>query len=1041
MGAKESNTRKEGVIAYMARNSIAANLMMVLLIAGGIWTMLQIQKEVFPQFQLDYVNVNVQYSGAAPAEVEQGILLPVEEAIRGKQGIKEIVSTAREGSGQVEIELIAGSDRMKVFQDIDQAVSRIRTFPDDIEQPQVSLQLQQQDVMEISLYGQVDLWTLRQLGEQLRNILLSNPNITQVELGNVPDYFTHIEIPRNNLRKYNLTLDQVAQIVAESSEDVPAGAVETATGEILLRMKERKQWAEEFRKIAIINSDSGAKVPLGEIATVTDGFEETGFHGQFNREPAVSLSIYRVGDQSPLDIADEVYTILEEYRLPPGVQYRIDSNRAEDYNERLSLLTENGLMAIGIVLIILTLFLEYRLAFWVMMGMSISFIGGIIFLPLVGVSINMISMFGFLVVLGIVVDDAIVVGENVYEYRKKGLSPINAAIAGTKDVSRPVVFSIATTIIAFVPLLLMPGETGKFWWPLPVVVIVILAVSLLEALFILPSHLGHLKEKRPKGWALKLENLQQKFANAFDRFVQNYYRPLLDKSLKYRYITLTAAIALLIMVGGYGYSDHMGMIMMPEVAADEIEAGVRLPEGTTTQQAAKVAEQITNSTFEMFQEYDLYEVAEGVKTNVRGQNFIDVEIVMKPPDQRTTTAKEVIALWRDNIGEIEGVDQITFEAERGPGGYQQAISVDLSHTSIDVLEKASTAFSKRLEAFENTRDISDNYNKGKQQFDFKLLPEGRNLGLTSNEVGRQVRDAFYGALAMRQMRTTNEIEVRVKLPLEERRDIQNLENFLIRTPQGVEVPLLDVVRIEQDEAFSSINRRDGRRVVSVGMDVEPANTVGQVLAAIQNEVLPQLRADFPGLTWTFEGSQADMRESTNSLWSTFSMAILIIYVLLAIAFSSYAQPLIVMAAIPFGIVGAVIGHILLGYDLSLVSLMGVIALTGVVVNDSLIMIDYANKKREDCSVYEAIHEAGLRRFRPIILTTLTTFGGLTPIILETSSQAYYLIPMAISLGFGIIFATSIILLIVPCLYLILEDAKLYLKHRRTVERDISSENI
>ncbi|MHA6281309.1 efflux RND transporter permease subunit [Salinimicrobium sp. CAU 1759] len=1039
MAEKDSNIRKEGIIAYMARNSIAANLLMVLLIAGGIWTMLQIQKEVFPQFQLDYVNVNVQYPGAAPAEVEQGILLPVEEALRGIQGIKEIVSTAREGSGEVVIELIAGTNRMKAFQDIDQAVSRIRTFPDDIEQPQVSLQLQQQDVMEISLYGQVDIWTLRQLGEQLRNILLSNPQITQVELVNVPDYFTHIEIPRHNLRKYNLTLDQVARIVAESSEDVPAGAVETATGEILLRMKERKQWADEFRKIGIINSDSGAKVTLGEIATVTDGFEETGFHGQFNREPAVSLSIYRVGDQSPLDIAEEVEKILDDFQLPPGVKYRIDSNRAEDYSERLSLLTENGLMAIIIVLIILTLFLEYRLAFWVMMGMTISFIGGIIFLPLVGVSINMISMFGFLVVLGIVVDDAIVVGENVYEYRKKGLSPIDAAIAGTKDVSRPVIFSIATTIIAFVPLLLMPGETGKFWWPLPVVVIVILAVSLFEALFILPSHLGHLKKKQAKGWALKLEKLQQKFAAAFDRFVQNYYRPLLDKSLKYRYITLTAAVALLIIVGGYGYSDHMGMIMMPEVAADEIEAGVRLPEGTTTQQSAKVAEEITNSTFEMFEEHNLFEVAEGVKTNVRGQNFIDVEIVMKPPDERKMTAREVIALWRDNIGEIEGVDQITFEAERGPGGYQQDISVDLSHTDINVLEKASMAFSKRMAEFQNTRDISDNYNKGKQQFDFKLLPEGRNLGLTSNEVGRQVRDAFYGALAMRQMRSINEIEVRVKLPLEERRNIQNLENFLIRTQQGVEVPLLDVVRIERDEAFTSINRRDGRRVVNVGMDVEPANTVGQVLAAIQTEVLPQLRGDFPGLTWTFEGSQADMRESTDTLWNTFSMAMLIIYVLLAIAFSSYVQPLIVMTAIPFGIVGAVIGHILLGYDLSLVSLMGVIALTGVVVNDSLIMIDYANKKRRECSVYEAIHEAGLRRFRPIILTTLTTFGGLTPIILETSSQAYYLIPMAISLGFGIVFATSIILLIVPCLYLILEDAKLYLRHRRTVQRKFASD--
>ncbi|WP_037374121.1 efflux RND transporter permease subunit [Salinimicrobium xinjiangense] len=1040
MEKKEKKIRKTGAIAYMAKNSIAANLLMILLLAGGIWTMFNIQKEVFPQFQLDYVEVRVNYPGAAPAEVEQGILLPVEESIRGIQGIKEIVSTAYEGSGQVVIELIAGTDRMKAFQDIDQAVSRIRTFPDDIEQPQVSLQLQQRDVMEISLYGQVDIWTLRQLGEQLRNILLSNPEITQVELGNVPDYFTHIEIPRNNLRKYNLTLDEVARIVAQSSEDVPAGAVETSAGEILLRMQERKQWAEDFRDIAILNSPSGAKVTLGEIATVTDGFEETGFHGQFNGVPAVSLDIYRVGDQSPLKIAEVVDEILTDFQLPPGVNYRIDSNAAEDYRERLSLLTENGLMAIGIVLIILTLFLEYRLAFWVMMGMTISFVGGIIFLPMVGVSLNMISMFGFLVVLGIVVDDAIVVGENVYEYRRQGMSFMDAAIAGTRDVSKPVIFSITTTIIAFIPLLLMPGETGKFWWPLPVVVIVILAVSLLEALFILPAHLGHLSEKKSRGWRKKLENWQQSFAEAFNKFVHRYYRPVLDKCLEFRYITLSAAIALLIIVGGYGYSDHMGMIMMPEVAADEIEAGVRLPEGTTTLQAGKVAEEITRSTFEMFEEYNLYEVAEGVKTNVRGQNFIDVEIVMRPPDEREMTARELIALWRDNIGEIEGVDQITFEAERGPGGYQQAISVDLSHTDIDVLEKASIAFSERVKAYKNTRDVNDNYNRGKQQYDFKLLPEGRNLGLTSTDVGRQVRDAFYGALAMRQMRTTNEIEVRVKLPLEERRDIQNLENFLVQTPGGVEVPLLDVVEIRQEEAFTSINRRDGRRVVSVGMDVEPANTVGQVLASIQKEVLPQLRADFPGLTWSFEGSQADMRESTASLWSSFSMAMLIIYVLLAIAFGSYFQPLIIMAAIPFGIVGAVIGHILLGYDLSLVSLMGVIALTGVVVNDSLIMIDYANKKRKHVSVYQAIHEAGIRRFRPIMLTTLTTFGGLTPIILETSSQAYYLIPMAISLGFGIVFATSIILVIVPCLYLILEDAILYVNHGKTTPRKLSAKS-
>lgn len=714
---------------------------------------------------------------------------------------------------------------------------------------------------------------------------------------------------------------------------------------------------------------------------------------------------------------------MQEYErsLPPGVKYRIDSNRAEDYRQRLSLLTENGLMAIVIVLLILGLFLEYRLAFWVMMGMVISFVGGIIFLPLVGVSINMISMFGFLVALGIVVDDAIVVGENIFEYRQQGMNFLDAAIKGARDIARPVIFSILTNIIAFIPLLFIPGTTGKFWWPLPAVVITVLAISLLEALFILPAHLSHKPAKRQFRMGVWIARYQQEFAKRFDAFVKHQYTPFLDFTLRHRYITLSTAIALFVMVGGYGLSDHMGMIMMPEVSADEIEAGVMLPVSTTPAQAARVATLITDSTQRMFAEHNLYEVAEGIKTNVRGQSFIDVEIVMKPPDERDMTAQQVIELWRDNIGDIEGVDQITFEAESGPGGWQQDISVDLSHNNIEVLEKASMDFFSVMESYEATRDVNDNYNKGKAQFDFKLLPEGRELGLTPNEVGRQLRDAFYGALAMRQLRETNEIEVRVKLPLEERQDIYHLEEFIILTPDGVEVPLYDVVSLVEGEAFTSINRREGRRVITVSMDVEPKSAISRVLASIKADVLPQLRADYPGITWSFEGSQAEMRESTRALWGGFAIALLVMYALLAIAFNNYVQPLIVMSAIPFGIVGAVIGHIILGYDLSLISLMGVIALSGVVVNDSLIMIDFANKRRRDKSAFDAIHEAGVRRFRPIILTTFTTFGGLTPIILETSRQAYYLIPMAISLGFGIIFATTIILIIVPCLYMILED--------------------
>lgn len=917
---------------------------------------------------------------------------------------------------------------MKAFQDIDQAINRIRTFPDDAEEPEVRLDSPVREVIEVVLYGNVDPWTLRKLGEQLRDRMLSNARITQVEFGNIPEYVTHVEIPRHVLREFGLTLGEVADIIEESSKDVPAGSIETKTGEILLRLKERKQWARDLAKIEIIASKTGAVVKLEDIARITDGFEEGGFHSQFNQTPSIELNIYRVGDQSPKEIAEQVKKIMAdvEKNLPEGVHWRIDGNRAKEYRERLELLIENGLMAIIIVLVILAIFLEIRLAFWVMMGMTISFIGGIILLPVIGVSINMISMFAFLVVLGIVVDDAIVVGENIYEHRQKGKSMMQAAIDGTREMSMPVTFSILTTIIAFVPLLFMPGTTGKFWWPLPAVVIIVLSVSLLEALFILPAHLGHTAKSGRTKIGRVIHGWQQGFAGFFDRMVDKYYRVFLDASLRYRYVTITGAIAIFIIVGGYGLSGHMGLINMPEVSADEIEAGIRLPVGTTPEQAAKIAEAVTISTQKMFDKYDLGKVAQGIKTNVRRGNFIDVEIVMKPPEERDMTAAEVIALWREEIDDIEGVNQVTFEAESGPGGFRQDISVDLSHSDIDVLEKASMAFVERVELYENTLDVSDNYNKGKTQLDFKLLPEGRSLGLTSEYVGQQIRDAFYGSLAMRQLRGTNEIEIRVKLPLEERQDIHNLEDLVIRTPNGNEIPLLDVVEITQGEAFTSINRRDGRRIVTVGMDVEPTRAISQVMDSLQTVELPKLRADFPGLTWKFKGSQEEMRKSTQALWGGFAMAMLIIYALLAIAFNSYIQPMIVLCAVPFGIIGAVIGHIILGFDLSLISIMGVIALSGVVVNDSLIMIDYANRQRKEMSPFKAIHQAGLRRFRPIMLTTITTFGGLVPIIFERSLQAQYLIPMAISLGFGILFATGIILLLVPSLYMVLEDTKKFL---------------
>jgi len=1012
-----------GAIAAMARGSIPANLLTILLLGGGLWVSRVIQKEVFPEFELDVVEVSVVYPGAAPAEVEQGILLPVEEAVRGVVGIEEVASTAREGSGTVSIELVAGTDRMRAFQEIDQAVSRIRTFPDDIEEPDVRLLARSREVMEIGLYGDVDVWTLRRLAEDVRDRLLNHPAITQVALGRVPDYVTHVEIPLDRLREHGLTLGRVAEIIAESSEDIPAGTVETHTGEILIRLQERKQWARELAEIAVATAPEGTTLTLGEIADITDGFEETGFHSRFDAVPSVEVGIERVGDQSPLQIASAVDEVLAELRLPPGVRLRIDGNRARDFEDRLTLLVENGLLAIVIVFGILALFLELRLAFWVMVGMAVSFFGGIVLLPVVGVSINMISMFGFLVVLGIVVDDAIVVGENVHEHRQRGKDRLRAAIDGTREIARPVTFSVITTIIAFVPLLFIPGPTGKFWWPLPVVVIAVLAVSLFEALFVLPSHLAHTRDDRRGRLEAWLARRQRRFAGAVEGAIDRRFRPFLAARLRQRWVTLSAAVGLLVVVGAWGLSDHMGIVLMPQVSADEIEAGVTLPVGTTVARAGEVAMDITASTQRMFEEHDLHEVAEGVKTSVRRQNFIDVEIVMKPPTERSMTAAEVIRLWRDEIGDIPGVDQISFEAERGPGGYRQDISIDLSHTDVDVLRDASATFLERVDAFSSTRDVTDNYDRGKRQLDLRLQPEGRALGLTASEVGRQVRHGFFGALARRQLRGTDEVEVRVKLPRAERRDLHVFEDFVVRTPNGVEVPLGEVAEVRPGEAFTSISRRNGRRVVTVSTDVEPKGAVNRVLAALQNDELPRLRDEFPGITWSFEGSQAEMRESTQALWGGFAVALAVMYALLAVALGSYLQPLVVMLAIPFGLVGAVLGHVLLGYDLSLVSLMGVIALSGVVVNDALIMVDHANRHRGDRSPFAAIEEAGRRRFRPILLTTLTTFGGLAPIILETSQQAQVLIPMAISLGFGIVFATAIVLVIVPCLYLALEDLR------------------
>jgi len=1015
-----------GPIDWMARNIVSANLIMAFLLIGGAVMAYFITKEVTPDATLDVVEVSVSYPGANPEEVETGILLPIEEAVRGLEIVKEITAEARENRGSVSVELTTAASRERGLQLVNQAVASITTFPDDIEQPDVRLRTERRDVLELRLMGDTTHWALFQLAEQVRDQLIREGAVTQVEIDRNPQRIIHVEISQDTLREHGLTLEDVADRIAEASEDVPGGRLETNKGNLAVRVKGRKQWASEFASIPIIDSPSGEPIRLDDLADVRDGFEETMFFSEFSGVPDVELGVYRVGDQSPTQVARAVESAMlrMESQLPAGVTWKITDNRAEEYDQRLTLLLTNGAIGLGLVLVLLGVFLQYRLALWVTIGMTTSFVGTLIFLPMLGVSINMISMFAFLVALGIVVDDAIVVGENIYEYRERGMSAMDAAIQGVKDVATPVTFGVITNCVAFTPLLFVPGEFGLIWATVPLVVIAVFAISLLEALFILPAHLGHTTKEDTNPVSRFLHRRQQSFSGWVRSKIQQWYRPVLELAVRHRYVTLAAAFAAVTATVGYAVSDRMGMILMPRVPSQEFAASARMPSDVTDAEAIRVADQLTAAALKVIEENGGDRLAEGVKSNVYGTT-VSVDVILTRLDPRPITTEKFEELWRAETGPIPAASSLSFEMEGGFGFWRPDVVVDLSHPDIDTLNRASAALVERLNEYDVTSDVNDSYERGSARLDFTLNDRGEALGLTPDELGRQIRNAFQGADAQRFLRGPNEVRVRVKLPDDEQDSEHHLENLMLRTPSGADVPLSEVADVTPGTTFQSIQRRQGRRVVTVDMDVSPSSEISRMLSAIRADIMPDLQAQFPGLVWTFEGRQAEMRESITTLVAGLGMALLAIYALIAMAFQNYVQPVIVMGAVPFGAFGAILGHILLGHNLSVLSLMGMVGLAGVMVNDSLIMVDYANRLRrnDDLPAREAIILAGVRRFRPIMLTTLTTFGGLAPIIFETSRQAQFLIPMAISLAFGILFATPVILLVVPCLYTAVADVR------------------
>jgi len=1030
MSDKQGFSQIRGPISWMVHNRVTPNLLMIFLVLGGLFMTTRIKQEVFPEFDLDIVTVSVDYSGASPEDVEQGVILVVEEAIRAIDGVKELTATATEGNGTVAAELEEGADQQKIYQEIKQEIDRITTFPEDADEPEVSLATHLREVLGIELYGDVSEMALRETADQVRDRLLQNSEITQVDLAGARDYEILVEVPQEQLRAYGLTLAGISAAIDSASTDIPGGSVDTAGGDILLRIKDRRDWADEFARIPIVTTSDGSVVYLEDIATVREGFEDSDNSATYDGHRCIGIQVYRVGDQTPMGVAGAVRTAMDgiELNIPSGITWHIRHDMSEVYQQRLELLLKNACMGLMLVLVVLGMFLELKLALWVTMGIPTAFLGSLLFLPLVGVSINMISMFAFIVALGIVVDDAIVAGENIYEYQQQGMGFARAAVLGARDVAIPITFSILTNVVAFLPLAFIPGTMGKIWKVVPLVVITVFLISWVESLLILPGHLAHLKRRPAGGSTSRLQRWQQAFTGRVTQFINQVYGPFLNLCIRWRTLTVALCVTVLVVVGSYALSGRIGMILMPRVESDQADVTAVLPVGSPMDKVKAVQDKLSVAMNAVAAENGGDRLLKGIFSKIN-ENQVEVSAYLTDAGVRPLNTGEVTRLWREKLGPVVGLESLLFESDGGGPGSGAALTVELSHSDIHVLDLASAALAEQLAGFSNVKDIDDGYTPGKQQLDFSIKPEGQSLGLTSAEVASQVRNAFSGAKALSQQRGRNEVTVRVRLPENERTREYHVEHLMIHTPAGIFVPLAEIATVERGRAYTSINRRDARRTVTVIANVEPIGESTHVQAVLDSTVLPELARDYPGLAYSYQGRQADMKESMQSILGGFVLSMLAIYFLLAIPFRSYSQPLIVMIAIPFGIVGAVLGHLLMGYNLSLMSMMGIVALAGVVVNDSLVLIDYANRRqREGASPADAIRTSGLRCFRPIILTTLTTFGGLAPMIFETSRQARFMIPMALSLGFGILFATIITLILVPCLYLLIDDIHQWMGH-------------
>ena len=1039
----------KNAIEWFARNSVAANLLMVLIMGGGLFLISSIRMEIFPEFSSDIISVSMVYRGAAPEEVEEAVCVRIEEAVQGLDGIKRLTSTASENIGTVNIEVDPSADLRKLLDDVKARVDAITTFPAETEKPIIREITNRRQAINVAISGPADEKTLKTIGERVRDDIAAIPGITQVNLANTRPYEIAIEVSESALRRYGLTFGEIALAVRRFSIDLPGGGIRTQSGEILLRTKGQAYRGDEFESIVLRTRPDGTHLRLGDVATVNDGFAETDQSAQFDAEPTVIVQVYRVGDQNALDITEKVKAYIDEAqtRMPDGIKLTVWSDFSRVLRGRLDLMLRNGRLGFILVFIALTMFLRLRLAFWVSLGIPISFLGAISLMPSLDISINLLSLFAFIMVLGIVVDDAVIVGENIYRHQQMGKRGLRAAIDGTREVYVPVVFAILTSIAAFSPLLMVEGNMGKILRLIPQIVILTLIFSLIESLFILPAHLAHSKMDRTSASKRTLPRLWQRFQDRVSTgllaFVKHYYRPFLEWTLQWRYLTLASGVAVLMLVVGLVGGGWIKFNFLPKIDSDNVVALLTMPQGTPAEVTESAVRHLERSALRLKREIEgdtpgavfrhiLASVGEQPFRATQSQNvggnaefssahLGEVNIELVPSENRDIGSEEIVQRWRELSGAIPDAVELTYTASLFSTG--EAINIQFSGPDYAELREVAEKFKSNLEEYPGVFDIADTFRPGKREAKLSLTRQAEIMGITLSDLARQVRQAFYGEEAQRIQRGRDDIRVMVRYPASERRSLGNLEDMRVRTPAGGEVPFSIAAEAELSQGYASIRRADRQKAINVTADVDQnVANANEILADVTGTVLPKLLADHPRVRYGFEGEQRQQAETLAGMADSFVIALLIIYILLAIPFKSYTQPLIVMTAIPFGIVGAICGHVMLGFDLTIFSLFGIVALIGVVVNDSLVMVDFINKQREaGHALSVAIREAGAVRFRPILLTSLTTFLGLTPMLFEKSIQAQFLIPMAISLGFGILFATVITLLLVPISYNILED--------------------